>query len=500
MERFFVIKNINLVIDLCVTQTFIVNINRKMNIQKIKITKVDGGVFIKRQTLMRTLTLSQVVYLGIAWNNPMVFFNTYGIATVTSEGVIMGAYIIAFLAIMFTAFSYGKMAKAFPIAGSAYTFTQKSINPQLGFLIGWTIMLDYMLTPMVTCLMSTVFLNAVFPGVPHAMWIILLTATIVIPSILGVKFTASTGKIFVIAQVVFVCIFWILTIKSLLAGEGAGTLFSIQPLFNADTELPVILAGASILCFSFLGFDSLTTLSEETINPEKTIPRAIIVMLLIMGVLYIGSAYLAQLVHPGFSFESTDSAAMEVVYMVGGNLFKSLFVTAVILGNFSSGVAATTSASRVLYAMGRDSVLPKKVFGHIHSRYKTPSTGIIVIGFISLLGIVLTLDQVIKFINFGALIAFASVNLSVIAHYFIRNRKRSTFTDYMRYLFMPLLGAGFTLWLWTHLEFDALILGGIWMAIGLGYLIYMTKFFRRGLPEFSFDKEIIPDQVLVEDM
>jgi len=500
MESFFITENINLVIDLCVTQTFIVNINRKTNIQKIKITRVDGGVFIKRQTLMRTLTLSQVVYLGIAWNNPMVFFNTYGIATVTSEGVIMGAYIIAFLAIMFTAFSYGKMAKAFPIAGSAYTFTQKSINPQLGFLIGWTIMLDYMLTPMVTCLMSTVFLHAVFPGVPHALWIILLTATIVIPSILGVKFTASTGKIFVIAQVVFVCIFWILTIKSLLAGEGAGTLFSIQPLFNADTDLPVILAGASILCFSFLGFDSLTTLSEETINPEKTIPRAIIVMLLIMGVLYIGSAYLAQLVHPGFSFESTDSAAMEVVYMVGGNLFQSLFVTAVILGNFSSGVAATTSASRVLYAMGRDSVLPKKVFGHIHSRYKTPSTGIIVIGFISLLGIVLTLDQVIKFINFGALIAFASVNLSVIAHYFIRNRKRSTFTDYMRYLFMPLLGAGFTLWLWTHLEFDALILGGIWMAIGVGYLIYMTKFFRQGLPEFSFDKEIIPDQVLVEDM
>ncbi|WP_427110022.1 APC family permease [Lysinibacillus xylanilyticus] len=493
MESFFITENINLVVDLCVTQTFIVNINRKMNIQKIEITNADGGVIIKRQTLMRTLTLSQVVFLGIAWNNPMVFFNTYGIATVTSQGVIMGAYIIAFLAIMFTAFSYGKMAKAFPIAGSAYTFTQKSINPQLGFLIGWTIMLDYMLTPMVTCLMSTVFLNAVFPGVPHALWIILLTATIVIPSILGVKFTASTGKIFVIAQVVFVCIFWILTIKSLLAGEGAGTLFSIQPLFNADIDLPVILAGASILCFSFLGFDSLTTLSEETINPEKTIPRAIIVMLLIMGVLYIGSAYLAQLVHPGFSFESTDSAAMEVVYLVGGNLFKSLFVTAVILGNFSSGVAATTSASRVLYAMGRDSVLPKKVFGHIHSRYKTPSTGIIVIGFISLLGIVLTLDQVIKFINFGALIAFASVNLSVIAHYFIRNRKRSTFTDYMRYLFMPLLGAGFTLWLWTHLEFDAMILGGIWMAIGLGYLIYMTKFFRQGLPEFSFDKEIIPD-------
>ncbi|KAA0966327.1 amino acid permease [Sporosarcina sp. ANT_H38] len=454
----------------------------------------------ERQTLIRTLTLSQVVFLGIAWNNPMVFFNTYGIATVTSQGVIMGAYVVAFLAILFTAFSYGKMAKAFPIAGSAYTFTQKSINPQIGFLVGWTIMLDYMLTPMVTCLMSTVFLHAVFPEIPHALWIIILTATIAIPSILGVKFSAFAGKIFVIAQVIFVGVFWILTAKSLMAGVGAGTLFSIQPLFNNDIELPVILAGASILCFSFLGFDSLTTLSEETINPEKTIPRAIIIMLVTIGVLYIGSAYLAQLVHPGFLFENTDSAAMEVVFLVGGNLFQSLFVTAVILGNFSSGVASTTSASRVLYAMGRDSVLPKKVFGHIHSRFKTPSTGIIVIGIISLLGIVLTLDQVIKFINFGALIAFTSVNLSVIAHYFIRNRKRSSFNEYMRYLFMPLLGAGFTLWLWSHLELDAMILGGIWVACGFVYLLYMTKFFKQQLPEFSFDKEIIPEEEMVPEV
>ncbi len=453
----------------------------------------------ERQKLIRTLTLSQVVFLGIAWNNPMVFFNTYGIATVTSQGVIMGAYIIAFLAILFTAFSYGKMAKAFPISGSAYTFTQKSINPQIGFLVGWTIMLDYMLTPMVTCLMSSVFLHAVFPEIPHSVWIILLTATIVVPSILGVKFTASTGKIFVIAQVVFVGIFWFLTIKSLLDGVGTGTLFSLQPLFNSEIELPVILAGASILCFSFLGFDSLTTLSEETINPEKTIPRAIIIMLVTIGVLYIGSAYLAQLVHPGFSFTNTDSAAMEVVYLVGGNAFKSIFVTAVILGNFSSGVAATTSASRVLYAMGRDSVLPKRVFGHIHSRFKTPSTGIIVIGIISLLGIVLTLDQVIKFINFGALIAFTAVNVSVIFHFFVRNRLRSSFNEYMRYLLMPLLGAGFTLWLWSHLELDAMILGGIWLACGLVYLAYMTKFFRQPLPEFSFDKEIVPEEEIIHE-
>ncbi|MFD6211326.1 APC family permease [Peribacillus sp. NPDC060253] len=447
--------------------------------------------------LVRTLTLSQVVFLGIAWNNPMVFFNTYGIATVTSHGVITGAYIIAFLAILFTALSYGKMAKAYPISGSAYTFTQKSINSEVGFLVGWTIMLDYILTPMVTCLMSTVFLNAVFPGIPHYVWIILLTAIIVVPSILGVTISASTSKIFVIAQIIFVCFFWILTVKSLLEGVGTGTLFSSKPLFNSDVDLSVILAGASILCFSFLGFDSLTTLSEETINPEKTIPKAIIIMLLFTGVLYIGSSYLAQLVQPGFSFEHPDSASMGIAILVGGNVFKSLFITGVIVGNFSSGVAAITSASRVLYAMGRDSVLPKNLFGYIHPKFNTPLYGIIVIGTVSLLGILLTLEQVIKFINFGGLIAFTSVNLSVIAHYFIRNQKRS-FNDCIRYLFLPLIGAAFTMWLWSYLEIGALILGGIWVACGLAYLLYMTKFFRKPLPEFHFDEEIIPQKV--EDM
>jgi putrescine importer len=451
----------------------------------------------KRKKLARTLTLSQVVFLGIAWNNPMVFFNTYGIATVTSHGVITGAYIIAFLAILFTALSYGKMAKAYPISGSAYTFTQKSINSEVGFLVGWTIMLDYILTPMVTCLMSTVFLSAVFPGIPHYVWIILLTTIIVVPSILGVKTSASASKIFVIAQIIFVCFFWILTVKNLLDGVGTGTLFSSKPLFNSEVPLSVILAGSSILCFSFLGFDSLTTLSEETINPEKTIPRAIIIMLLLIGVLYIGSSYLAQLVYPGFSFENTDSAAMEIAILVGGNIFKSLFITAVIIGNFSSGVASITSASRVLYAMGRDSVLPENLFGYIHPKFKTPSHGIIVIGIISLLGVVLTLEQVIKFINFGGLIAFTSVNLSVIAHYFIKNQKRS-FNDCIRYLFLPFIGAVFTMWLWSHLEIEALILGGIWVICGLAYLLYMTNFFRKPLPEFHFDEEIIPQEV--EDM
>ncbi|GIN91283.1 amino acid permease [Siminovitchia terrae] len=442
--------------------------------------------------LARILTLSQVVILGIAWNNPAVFFNTYGIATVTSHGVITGAYILAFLAIFSTALSYAEMAKAYPIAGSAYTFAQKSMHPGVGFIVGWTIMLDYMLTPLVTALMSTIYLSVVLPGIPHFIWIILWTASIVIPSILGINISALMSKIFVITQIVFVSLFCILSIKSLLGGVGAGTLISSKPLFSPDVPIPIVLSGAAILCFSFLGFDSLTTLSEETVDPEKTIPRAIIIMLVIVGFLYITSSYLSQLVLPGFSFKHADSASLEIAAIIGGNFFKALFIAVMLMGNFTSGIAATTSASRVLFAMGRDSVLPKNVFGYVHPKFKTPSRAITVIALFTMIGIVLTLEQVIKFINFGALMAFTSVNLSVIAHYFIRNCKRSTLKDFVKYLCLPLTGASLTFWLWTNLETSALIIGGVWMVCGFVYLIYLTKLSNKKLSEIQFDQKATP--------
>ncbi|TCP29636.1 putrescine importer [Scopulibacillus darangshiensis] len=441
--------------------------------------------------LARVLTLSQVVILGIAWNNPAVFFNTYGIAATTSHGVITGAYILAFLAILSTALSYAKMSKAYPVSGSAYTFARKSIHPGVGFIVGWTIMLDYILTPLVTCLMSTIYLSVILPEIPHFVWVILWTASIVTPAIMGINISALMSKIFVITQIVFVCLFCILAIKSLFEGIGAGTVISTKPLFSPHVPMSVVLSGAAILCFSFLGFDSLTTLSEETINPEKTIPKAIILMLLIVGILYIGSSYLSQLVHPGLSFKHVDSASLEIALLIGGSLFKVLFITVMLIGNFTSGIAATTSASRVLYAMGRDSVLPKNLFGYIHPKFKTPSRAIIIIGLFSMIGIVLTLEQVIKFINFGALIAFTSVNLSVIAHYFIKNRKRSSVKEYVSYLCLPIIGASLTFWLWSNLELSALIVGGIWLLCGLIYLMYITKLSGKQLSDINFGQKEI---------
>lgn len=450
----------------------------------------------EKATLRRSLTLLQVVFLGLAWNNPMVFFNTYGIAAETSKGVLAGAYVIAFMAILFTAVSYGKMAKAHPIAGSAYTYTQRSMNSETGFMVGWTILLDYLLTPMITCLMSAVFLSAEFPSIPFSFWIIILNIGITIISLIGINFSANTSKIFVIAQVLFIVVFAILTIKSVLGGMGAGTLVSDHPFVNSNVSVSVIFAGASLLCFSFLGFDSVTTLSEETINPEKTIPKAIFLMMLIIGIIYIGSSYLAQIVFPGFHFKNTDSAALELVKMIGGNLFSSLFITVMIIGNFTSGVSSVTSVSRVLYVMGRDSVLPKKIFGYIHPRFRTPSTSILVVSFISLLGIVLSLDTAITFINFGALIAFTFVNLSVIAHYYVRNHKRS-FAETIHYLIFPLIGAGFIMWLWSYLNIHALILGISWMAIGFVYLLFLTKFFRQRLRKLHFD-DVKDEYLLME--
>ncbi|MEH7216219.1 APC family permease [Bacillus toyonensis] len=438
-------------------------------------------------TLKRSLTLLQVIFLGLAWNNPMVFFNTYGIAANSSRGVLAGAYILAFMAILFTAISYGKMAKAYPNAGSAYTYTQKSMNSETGFMIGWIILLDYLLTPMITCLMSAIFLNAQFPHVPFWFWIVILNIGITLISYIGINISANISKIFVIAQILFIIAFAFLTIKSVLNGTGTGTLLAVEPFFKSDVSTSVLFAGASILCFSFLGFDSVTTLSEETINPEKTIPIAIFAMMLIMGLIYIGSSYLAQIVLPGYPSKNIDSAALVLIKMVGGNLFSSLFITVMLIGNFTSGVSSVTSVSRILYVMGRDSVLPKKIFGFIHPRFRTPTTSILFVSLISMLGIVMNLDTAITFINFGALIAFTFVNLSVIVHYYIRNGNRSL-SGTIQYLVFPLIGAGFIIWLWSYLNVNALILGISWMTIGFIYLLFLTKFFRKRLRKLHFDE------------
>lgn len=420
----------------------------------------------------------------------MVFFLTYGVAAQMSSGMLTDAYFVAFVAMFFTAYSYGQMAKAYPLSGSAYSFTQKSINPHLGFVVGWALLLDYLLTPMITYLTIGLYLNAQFPAIPVWVGIVVPNLLVTILTIRGVRLSANTSNVFVLFGMVFIVLFCILSIKAAVGGTGIGHLLSTQPFVHAHVPFSAIMSGASLLCFSFLGFDSVTTLSEETVNPARNIPRAIIWIMVISGIAYLIVSYFAQIVHPSFAFKDPNTAANELIQVLGGAFLGALLTTAMILTSFSSATSSVTSISRILYAMGRDTVLPAKVFAYVHPKYRTPVVSIVLVGIISLSAVIFNLTTAASFINFGALVAFTFVNLSVIAHYFIRNGKR-TGSDTFRYLVLPVIGAAFIFWLWVNLDGNSLRLGVVWAAIGFVYLLLITRFFRKRPPQFQFTDDVV---------
>ncbi|MFB5285302.1 APC family permease [Peribacillus sp. Hz7] len=429
----------------------------------------------KNTTLIKSLKLHQVVFMGLAWMTPMIFFTVYGVAHEAADGMMAAAYLTAFIAIFFTAYSYSRMVKAYPIAGSAYTYTKKAINSKAGFLVGWALLMDYIFSPIIAILTFGIFMNTEFPAVPVFVWIIIMNVLLAVVNIVGIKSAARISGISVLVQIGFILLFCILIVKDILNGEtGANSLFSITPFFGSDTAFSSVFSGAALICFCFLGFDAVTTMAEETIDAKKTVPKAIFLIILIAISMYMAISYLTQIAYPDFAFANPDNAAYSLVQLVGGNLLSSLFIMVLIIATFTQGVSSVTSVSRFLYALGRESILPKKLFTTLHPKYKTPVANILFIATISLSAVFINLDTAVMFVSFGALTAFIFVNLSVIAHYYIKMKKRSP-KDTFLYLIFPLIGAIFISWLLTLLDKHTLTMGISWVVVGFIYLFIKTK-------------------------
>jgi putrescine importer len=297
-----------------------------------------------------------------------------------------------------------------------------------------------------------------------------MNVVLVAVNIVGIKSAASVSSLSVLIQIAFIALFCGLIVKDILAGDTqAASLFSLAPFFGADGSLSAVFTGASLICFCFLGFDAVTTMSEETIEAEKTISKAIFLIVLIAAVMYIAISYLTQVAFPDFAFTNPDNAAYTLVQVVGGNLLSSIFIMVLIIATFTQGVSSVTSVSRFLYALGRESILPGKLFTSLHPKYRTPAANIIFVGIISFAAVFFNLDTAVTFVSFGALTAFTFVNLSVIAHYFIKRKERSVKSTFL-YLVFPLIGAGFICWLLTLLNKQTLVYGIIWLVVGFIYL------------------------------
>lgn len=439
--------------------------------------------------LTRTLKLPSLVLFGLAYLTPLIVLGIFGVIAETTAGASPSAYLVALIAMLFTAHSYGRMAIAYPVAGSAYTYVRKSIDPRVGFLVGWAILLDYLFLPMVIWLIGGSYLTAQFPGVPIAAWIIAFIAVTTLLNILGIKVADKANYVLMAFQLLVIVFFVGLSIGHIVSGSGAGGLISAEPFINPESGFGAITAGAAIAAYSFLGFDAVTTLTEETVEPRKNMPRAIMLIALIGGGIFITVSYFTQLVHPGGVFEDSASAASEIALQIGGQLFGAVFLAGLVAAQFASGLAAQASASRLLYAMGRDAVLPKAVFGRLNPRFHTPVINLAITGAVGLIAIFLDVATSTSFINFGAFTAFTLVNVSVIFHFF-RRRREGVALNPFGYLVAPIAGAIVCAYLLSRLDLNAITLGLIWLVVGTILLAFITRGFRTAPPEMKATEEV----------
>lgn len=441
---------------------------------------------VARPQLRKSLKLWQVVMMGLAYLTPMTVFDTFGIVSGVSNGHVPASYLLALAGVLFTAISYGKLVRQFPQAGSAYTYAQKSIGPHVGFMVGWSSLLDYLFMPMINILLAKIYFEALVPSVPSWIFVVALVGFMTVSNLRSIKTVANFNTLIVILQLAIVAVIVGLVVWGVAHGEGAGTLVSSRPFWGDNAQVVPMITGATILCFSFLGFDGISSLSEETKDAERVIPKAIFLTALIGGLVFIGASYFLQLYFPDISrFKDPDASQPEIMLYVAGHAFQFGVLIFSSITVLASGMAAHAGVSRLMYVMGRDGVFPTRFFGYIHPTWRTPALNVLLVGAIALLAINFDLVTATALINFGALVAFTFVNLSVISQFWIREKRNKTLKDHINYLVLPICGALTVGALWVNLEESSMVLGLIWAAIGLIYLACVTRSFRNPVPQYE---------------
>ncbi|MGO1347322.1 MAG: APC family permease [Brevibacterium aurantiacum] len=436
-------------------------------------------------SLKRNLGLWSIVGLGLGYMTPTVVFDTFGIVSDETNGAVPSAYLIALIVMVFTAFNYGKMVKVFPTAGSAYTYTRETMSPGLGFLVGWTSLMDYLLLPMVNCLIARLYMESLVPDAPPWVWVVLYTVIMTAIVAVSMRGTANLNGVLLVFAVTMVTLFCIVAVVNLTNGDGSGIVFSAEPFMHEGVHMSALLTGATVVCFSFIGFDAVTMYTNEA-KHVNLMPKAILLTVLAGGAIFLVASYFAQQLFPDNSqFNVVDDPLPEIGLLTGGPVFMGFFLAAAFAATVASGLASHASVSRMLLVMGRNGVLPRKAFGYIHPKTHTPMFNIILVGAVCLLAMSFSLEFISALINFGALIAFTFVNLTVIAHFAFRTRQVVDVKSAFNYVVLPAIGAILTGILWVSLHETALIGGVVWLAIGVIYLAVLTRGFKRTVRSFD---------------
>ncbi len=439
----------------------------------------SGGLGLKR-----ALGLPALIIYGLILIQPTAAMPPYGAVAVKAQGHVVSVILVGMVAMVFTAISYGRMANAYPSAGSAYTYVSREIHPSLGYLVGWGMMFDYVINPIICVIWSAQAALDLQQAlgltlhIPFAVYAVFFTVLFTGINLRGIEASSRTNNIIAAALSVVIVLFLGAAVQHLWVHPPGGLAAWTRPFYDPKTfQLRAVSEGAALAVLTYIGFDGISTLSEEVHNPRRNILLATVLVCLITGLLAAIQVYAAQLVWPSNDFPIADTAFCYVAGKAGVQWLFLVVDVALLVATMGSGAGAQLGASRLLYGMGRDNAIPRGFFGAINPRTRVPSNNIILVGALTLLGaFLLTYSLGAELLNFGALIAFVGVNVCSFVHYYLRGESRR-----FRDCILPILGILGCATLWLSLGGKAKLTGLCWLAVGLAYGAWRTSWFRKPL-------------------
>src|SRR5437016_5321373 len=444
--------------------------------------------------LKRSLTLWDLILYGIIVIQPVAPMSIFGVLSERGRGHVVTTLLIAMVAMLFTAISYGRMARAYPSAGSAFTYVGQEINPALGYATGWSMVMDYMLNPMICIIWCSQQAHVFAPGVPYWSWAIFFGAIFTWLNIQGIKTSARVNTLLAAGMGAVVAVFLMAAARYILGNPHDGTAFFTRPFYDPQLwNLKAVLGATSVAVLSYIGFDGISTLSEEAENPRRNILLATVLTCFVIGILSAVEVYAAQLVWRATeAFPNSDTAFTYVAGRAWAPMFAIVGFT-LLVANFGSGMGAQIGAARLLFGMGRSGALPASFFGVVDPKRRVPRNSVLFVGGLALAGAFLLpavagaatgYELGANLLNFGALIAFMGVNAAAFVRYYLREQEKKLVN-----LVPPVLGFFICFLLWWNLSTKARVFGALWMAVGIAFGAWKTRGFRGDLVNFELPPE-----------
>ena len=437
--------------------------------------------------LRRVLGLWDLILYGLIVIQPTAPMPPFGVISQRSQNHAVTAVLIAMVAMLFTAISYGRMARAYPSAGSAFTYVGQEIHPALGFVTGWGMAMDYMLNPLICTILCSKFAMNSVPGIPFAYWAAFFALLFTGLNLFGIRTSARINEGLAAGMGIVIVIFLVVAVRYIFGNPHDGAAFFIRPFYDAQTfSLSAVLGGTSLAVLTYIGFDGISTLSEEAENPRRNILLATVLVCLITGIMASVEVYAAQLIWPGSEpYPDVDTAYVHVAGRAGGPWLFSLINITLLVATVGSGMGTQLGAARLLYGMGRGNAIPKSFFGAIEPKRRIPRNNVLFVGALALIGSqVISFERGVELLNFGALLAFMGVNVAALTRYYLRERQKK-WTN----LVPPALGFLVCLLLWLNLSWPAKLLGTAWVVAGIAYGAYRTRGFQSQLVTYEVPEE-----------